>query len=138
MNIRSLLAVVAVSFAVLACDKADLPDDIVNNDGPGTVNPANVVAAKSEYRKMLNLSDGDVTLNSKGLPVKILGCDIEYLPATRAEGLLLSGGVQIRYLRFHHRRKRFRQPVQGDPGERRTILLEVRIQFRCPSRAHQL
>ena len=87
MNIRSLLAVVAVSFAVLACDKADLPDDIVNNDGPGTVNPANVVAAKSEYRKMLNLSDGDVTLNSKGLPVKILGCDIEYLPSTRAEGM---------------------------------------------------
>lgn len=86
MNIRSLLAVVAVSFAVLACDKANLPDDIVNNDGPGTVNPANVVAAKPEYRKMLNLSDGDVTLNSKGLPVKILGCDIEYLPATKAEG----------------------------------------------------
>lgn len=86
MRYRFLLFVFAALIAVACEDSLKVPAEVVDNDAPGVVNSLNVIASRPECIKMLGLNTEDIVLNSDGLPVRLLGCEIEYLPATKADG----------------------------------------------------
>ncbi|MGN1215729.1 MAG: hypothetical protein ACI4TJ_05725, partial [Candidatus Cryptobacteroides sp.] len=89
MKYRLFLIFFAALVAVACEDILKVPAEVVDNDAPGVVNPVNVIVSRPDFRYMLGLSAEDVELNTDGLPVKILGCQIEYLPATKADGMVV-------------------------------------------------
>lgn len=86
MKYRFLLFGFAALMAVACEDSLKVPNEVVDNDAPGVVNSVNVIASRPECMSMLGLTTEDIALNSDGLPVRLLGCEIEYLPATKADG----------------------------------------------------
>ncbi|MGN0202888.1 MAG: hypothetical protein ACI399_08310 [Candidatus Cryptobacteroides sp.] len=86
MKNRFLLLGLSALIALSCNDRLIVPAEVVNNDSPGVVNRSNVIASKVEYMYMLGLSAEDIVLNADGVPSRLLGCDIEYIPSTKADG----------------------------------------------------